>query len=503
MAGNRIEYIEFFLAAARIGCPLVVLNNTYSAAELITALKRTTPKVLCIAPEIGHRSLSDCLENIKTTVAAGELNGLVHAVVLASRQAASLSQPFIQYEDFSHLGESVQPVELLQAEELVQDEDIVNVQFTSGTTGNPKAAMLTHRNIVNNGHLVGSRMHLTSNDIVCCPPPLFHCFGLVMGFLAALTNGSSIVFPADQFDASLTHDAIVRERCTALLGVPTMLTALLSVAPTKSPKISTVRVGLAAGSMVPAPLLDRLDKEMGIGRVLIAYGMTETSPVTFMMDLGDTSEKRKKGLGTVMPHTSAKVVDAKGRLLPRGSKGELCTSGYALMKGYLANKAGTNEVMQRDKDGIMWMHTGDECTIDEQGYCEITGRIKDLIIRGGENIFPAEIEEHLLRLPSICEASVVGLSDEKYGEVVSCFLRVSKGEKRPGIEDLKSWVRERLGRHKVPAWVFWVGDEDGCVTRDYPKTGSGKHQKHLLRGIGENALKSGNEQRPLLGKARL
>lgn len=207
-----------------------------------------------------------------------------------------------------------------------------------------------------------------------------------MGYLAALTNGSSIVFPADQFDASLTYDAIVQERCTALLGVPTMLTALLSIAPTKSSKINTIRVGLAAGSMVPAPLLERLDKEMGIDRVLIAYGMTETSPVTFMMGLDDEKERTKRGLGTVMPHTRAKIVDAQGRLLPRGFRGELCTSGYALMKGYLANASATNEVMRQDRDGVLWIHTGDECVIDEQGYCEITGRIKDLIIRGKFNL---------------------------------------------------------------------------------------------------------------------
>jgi acyl-CoA synthetase (AMP-forming)/AMP-acid ligase II len=328
-----------------------------------------------------------------------------------------------------------------------------------------------------------------------------------MGFLAAFTNGSSIVFPADQFDASLTYDAIVAERCTALLGVPTMFIAMLSVLPTKRYKINTIRTGLAAGSMVPAPLLERVDKELGVSGVLIAYGMTETSPVSFMMGIDDPKERLQKGLGTVMPHTSAKIVVAQGRILPRGSRGELCTSGYALMKGYLDNEAGTNEVMRRDKSGILWMHTGDECVIDDEGYCEITGRIKDLIIRGkptlvlindsrtlltiagGENIFPAEIEEHLLRHPSVIEASVVGLSDEKYGEVVSCFLRVSDGKQKPSVEDMKAWVSANLGRHKVPAWVFWVGDGSECVAVDYPKTGSGKHQKHLLRDLGEKILR--------------
>ncbi|KAJ8118964.1 hypothetical protein OPT61_g153 [Boeremia exigua] len=503
MAGNRIEYIDVLLAAARIGCPLVVVNNTYTELELISALQRISPKAIFIAQNIGSRPLSGCLSELQTNVEVGKLKSLVLAVVLGPKQDMNLSKPFLFYEELSHLRQFVQSSELQRAEVLVQDDDVVNVQFTSGTTGTPKAAMLTHRNIVNNGHLVGSRMNLTPKDIVCCPPPLFHCFGLVMGFLAAFTHGSSIVFPADQFDASRTYDAIIEERCTALLGVPTMLNGLLSVLPSKRSKINTVRIALAAGSMVPVPLLDRIDKDMGIGSVLIAYGMTETSPVTFMMSVDDTKKGAKKGLGTVMPHTSAKIVDAQGRLLPRGSKGELCTSGYALMKGYFANEASTNEVMRRDKDGTLWMHTGDECVIDEQGYCEITGRIKDIIIRGGENIFPGEIEEHLLRLPSICEASVVGLSDEKYGEVVSCFLRVSSGEQRPGDEQVKSWVGAKLGRHKIPAWIFWVGDEVGCVAIDYPKTGSGKHQKHLLRNLGEKTLRDKNLHKSQIERARL
>ncbi|CAN9354845.1 unnamed protein product [Alternaria alternata] len=324
-----------------------------------------------------------------------------------------------------------------------------------------------------------------------------------MGFLASFTHGASIVFPADQFDASLTYDAIVAERCTALLGVPTMFIAMLSVLPAKRQKITSIRTGLAAGSMVPAPLLERLKKEMGVCGILVAYGMTETSPVTFMMGLDDSQKHLNKGLGIVMPHTSAKIVDGQGRILPRGSRGELCTSGFALMKGYFANEAGTNEIMRRDEEGVLWMHTGDECIITQQGYCEITGRIKDIIIRGGENIFPAEIEEQLLRHPSISEASVVGLSDEKYGEIVSCFLRVSGGEQKVRDEDVRAWVGAKLGRQKVPARVFWVGDEAGCVAVDFPKTGSGKHQKHLLKDLGESVLKREKMQDLRVERAKL
>jgi acyl-CoA synthetase (AMP-forming)/AMP-acid ligase II len=332
-----------------------------------------------------------------------------------------------------------------------------------------------------------------------------------MGFLAALTHSSSIVFPSDVFDASLTLDAIAAEQCTTLLGVPTMFIAELSELATKPYKIATLRTGLAAGSMIPAPLLERLNREMGVNDVLIAYGMTETSPVTFMVD-SDDPEERRRGLGKVMPHTSAKIVDLQGNIMPRGSRGELCTSGYALMKGYLDNKMGTKEVMRRDENGVLWMHTGDECIIDNEGYCEITGRIKDLIIRGmsislvqhivsltlpgGENIFPAEIEEHLIRHPLICEASVVGLPDDKYGEVVSCFLRVVEGKRKPGEQEVREWISSKLSWQKLPKWVFWIGDKD--VGSDFPKTGSGKHQKHILRELGQTLIRKAQLERARL-----
>lgn len=226
-------------------------------------------------------------------------------------------------------------------------------------------------------------MRLTSRDVVCCPPPLFHCFGLVLGFLSSFSHGSSIVFPSDSYDASAVLDAIAAEGCTALLGVPTMLLAQLDLLKTKPHhEIKTLRVGLAAGSTVPRHLRKRLDAEMGLGKVLVAYGMTETSPVSFMIDYDDPPERMRQGLGKVMPHTTAKVVDAQGRTLPAGHRGELCVSGYSLMKGYLNNPKATGEVMVRDDEGVTWMRTGDECVIDEEGYCEITGRLKDLIIRG-------------------------------------------------------------------------------------------------------------------------
>ena len=237
-------------------------------------------------------------------------------------------------------------------------------------------------NIINNGHLVGGRMDLDPTSIVCCPPPLFHCFGLVMGFLASLTHGSSIVFPSETFDAGVVLDTIAAEKCTTILGVPTMFVAEMELNRKKKVKITSVKVALAAGSPVPQAVMKMMDVEMGIKDILIAYGMTETSPVTFMTSLTDSQESRLKTVGTVLAHTGAKIVDKQGNIVPRGVRGEICTSGYALQKGYHQNELKTKEVMKRDENGVLWMHTGDEGIIDEAGYCSITGRIKDIIIRG-------------------------------------------------------------------------------------------------------------------------
>jgi acyl-CoA synthetase (AMP-forming)/AMP-acid ligase II len=311
-----------------------------------------------------------------------------------------------------------------------------------------------------------------------------------MGFLASFCHGSSIVFPAEQFDPNLTLDAVAKLKVTALLGVPTMFVAMLEANEKKKLTINTLRTGLAAGSPVPAALMNQLREQMGVEAMLIAYGMTETSPVTFITSLEDSQERRATTLGRVMPHTGAKIIskDGKGTILKRGDTGELCTSGFALQKGYLKNEAKTKEVRKVDEQGTIWMHTGDECKIDEEGYCWITGRIKDVIIRGGENIFPIEIEERLLAHTAISEASVVGLRNDRYGEVVSCFLRASEQYSRPEDEELRQWVRQTLARHKAPKYVFWIGDSE--VGHDFPKTGSGKHQKHLLRDIGNKLVKA-------------
>ncbi|KAK1059083.1 hypothetical protein LTR74_012875 [Friedmanniomyces endolithicus] len=304
-----------------------------------------------------------------------------------------------------------------------------------------------------------------------------------MGFLNSLFHGCTLVLPNDDFDPEKTVSALIDEKCTAVLSVPTMFLAQLNILESRKAKLNTVRTGLAAGSTVPEAIMKRIRSEMGCDGMLIAYGMTETSPVTFMTALDDPDHLRTTSLGRILPHSAAKIIDEMGNIVPRGTRGELCTSGYALQKGYWQNQDKTDEVMRRDAEGVLWMHTGDECYIDDADYCFITGRLKDLIIRGGENIHPREIEDRLLEHEAIAEVSIVAIKDERYGETVGAFLRSkSGGGQRPSDGELKGWVQKILGRHKAPAHVFWIGDEG--VGSDFPKTASGKLQKHIMSALG-------------------
>ncbi|CAM1501357.1 Fc.00g105190.m01.CDS01 [Cosmosporella sp. VM-42] len=469
MAGNCHQYLEIFLGASRIGCPVVAINNTFSPEELQTALSRSNAE-------------------------------LKRIVILGETAPSSQGIESQTYNAFvtTGLSSDMDSAVLDQFERKVDPADVLNLQFTSGTTGLPKAASLTHINLINDARFVGNAMRLTEEDIVCCPPPLFHCFGLVMGFLSSFCYGSCIVFPSDNFNAEKTIHAVVNEKVTALLGVPTMFYAEMEALEKTQLKITTVRTGLAAGSSIPRVLMESLHKNMKIQGMLIAYGMTETSPVTFITSLDDPAERMFNSIGRVFPHTGAKVIDSNGNIVPLGVRGELCTSGFALQRGYWKDEARTKEVMKEDDNGIVWMHTGDEAFIDSEGYGHITGRIKDIIIRGGENLSPAEIENRLLAHPAIGECCVVGLTDQKYGEVVSCFLKPA-GETQTRIHDdeVRSWVKQRLGPVKAPQHIFWVGEPE--IGHEIPKTGSGKHQKHIVRGIGNGILKQkGAVPRPKL-----
>ena len=389
----------------------------------------------------------------------------------------------------------------------------INIQFTSGTTSHPKAAMLSHTSILNNGALIAHRMGLDPSDLIVCPPPLFHCFGCVLGYMATATTGAAILFPSPAFDPLATLRMAAAHRATGLYGVATMFVAMFELLHHHhqhgypDPLLSAAQVaalpahlrkGIAAGSSVPESLMRKLYATLGLEDLVICYGMTETSPVSCMTAPGDPFEKRTQSVGRVMPHTRVKIVDPadRARVLPVGKRGELAAAGYLVMEGYWGDEERTKEVRRLEEDGEVWMYSGDEASMDEDGYVEITGRIKDLIIRGGENIHPLEIENCLFQHPQVAEVSVVGVPDEKYGESVAAFVIVHEGVVPEGAEagaageggvltreEIREWVRTHLSSHLVPKHVWFV--------QQYPKTASGKIQKFKLKDTAKRLLEEG------------
>jgi long-chain acyl-CoA synthetase len=336
-------------------------------------------------------------------------------------------------------------------------------------------------------------MRLTPADILCCPPPLFHCFGLVLGLMAVITHGAKIVYPAEVFDAPATLRSLLSERCTVLHGVPAMFDTLLSLPEAKKSLQKSrlaLRTGIIAGAPVPRHLMEQLVARLGMTEFTSSYGLTEASPTCFNAFTDDPIDVRLTTVGTLMPHAIAKIVDREGQIVPVGTRGELCIGGYQLQAGYWNNSEKTGEVMVRDESGVLWLHTGDEAVFDERGYCAITGRFKDIIIRGGENIYPLEIEERLVAHPAVSAAIVVGLKDAHYGEVVGAFLALDEAyqqqAQRPGVDEIREWVTRTLGKHKAPAHVFWLG-QDG-VPSTVPLTGSGKVRKFEMAQLGNKLL---------------
>ncbi|EGY22525.1 Acyl-CoA ligase sidI like protein [Verticillium longisporum] len=479
MAGNCEQYAAVFFAVARIGAILVILNNTYTPTEAMYALKFSDCKIFFTTQKIGRLDNGRLLADVKSQAP--------NIKVFMLRGEAG---PYQTYNDLIKSSARQSLDALHHAMSKVVPHQVCNLQFTSGTTGLPKAAMLTHHSLVNNARFIGDRMRLTPADILCCPPPLFHCFGLVLGLLSVVTHGAKIVYPAEVFDVPATLSAILDERCTALHGVPAMFDSLFQAAPDDF-RSSRIRTGIVAGAPVPRYLMELMVRRLGMREFTSSYGLTEASPTCFNAFTDDALGKRLTTVGTLMPHAQAKIVDRDGKIVPLGTRGELCMAGYQLQAGYWNNSEKTNEVMVRDAAGTLWLHTGDEAVFDEDGYCTITGRFKDIIIRGGENIYPLEIEERLLAHETITQAIVVGLKDEHYGEVVAAFLQRAEGAAataRLSDQDIKAWVRQTLGGHKSPSHVFWLG-EDG-VPADVPLTGSGKVRKFEMARAGEEILKT-------------
>ncbi|PKS12264.1 hypothetical protein jhhlp_001564 [Lomentospora prolificans] len=475
MAGNCEQYAAVFFAVARIGAILVILNNTYTPTEAMYAIQFTECKVFFTTQKIGRVDNTPLLVQLD--------NEVKHPKIVILRGP---NGKYPTYDQLIQSSRSRPHDKLFEAMRRVLPHQVCNLQFTSGTTGHPKAAMLTHHNLVNNSRFIGDRMRLTSSDILCCPPPLFHCFGLVLGLLAVLTHGGKIVYPSEVFDPAATIEAVTDEGCTALHGVPAMFDTLFEQLPAGF-ECKTLRTGIVAGAPVPRSLMEKMVNIFGMTEFTSSYGLTEASPTCFNAFTDDLIDKRLTTVGTLMPHAHAKIVDRNGNVVPIGERGELCIAGYQLQAGYWNNSEKTNECMIRDAAGVLWLHTGDEAVFDEDGYCSITGRFKDIIIRGGENIYPLEIEERLISHPSISRAIVVALADKHYGEIVGAFLELREGCIIPENNEIKEWVRSRLGRHKVPSHLFWLG-RDG-VPAGVPLTGSGKVKKYEMAQLGNRILK--------------
>ncbi|KEQ93743.1 hypothetical protein AUEXF2481DRAFT_41475 [Aureobasidium subglaciale EXF-2481] len=500
MLGNGVEYCVATYALFKLGATLVPLNPAFNALQITSALTHLAASHLIISAEINlpyklPRSVMPLLAHLipdmsKSKMESEAVPSLKRVIVVENSSGRIETGAFgalSNYTDVLRDGEG----ERLVPKNLDADE-VVNIQFTSGTTSMPKAACLTHRSVLNNGKSIGDRMLLTHQDIVCCPPPLFHCFGAVLGYMATSTHGSAIVLPSESFNAEATLRAVQENAATALYGVPTMFISeleLLASGVVPYEGFSQLRTGIAAGSSIPAALMRKLHDVLGLTQLTICYGMTETSPVSAMTTTDDPMWARLETVGKLLPHVEAKVVDPEGKILPPNVRGELAVAGYLVMKGYWGDEARTQEAIQADDKGILWMHTGDEASMDENGYVRITGRIKDLIIRGGENIHPLEIENAVLNLPFVTDVSVVGLPDPKYGEVVAAFImpknaNASEEEKTKMAIEIKKWIKETLSPHLVPKYVFW---SDG-----WPKTASGKIQKFKLRETGVELAEAGH-----------
>ncbi|KAM7184564.1 putative acyl-CoA synthetase YngI [Naviculisporaceae sp. PSN 640] len=489
MAGNCEEYAAIFFAATRIGAILVILNNTYTPTEAQYGLDFSDCKVFFTTKRIARLDNGPLLAQLRTRAKP------TPKVIIIRGE----SDGFTTYDELSKQGYRVSSDRLHQAEAKVLPHLVCNLQFTSGTTGLPKAAMLTHHNIINNSRFIGDRMRLTPDDILCCPPPLFHCFGLVLGMMAVFTHGGKIVYPAEVFDPKATLQAIKDEQCTAVHGVPAMFDSILALPEAKDLKASQLRLrtGIVAGAPVPRYLMEQMVSQLGMTEFTSSYGLTEASPTCFNAFTDDPIAVRLTTVGTLMPHAHAKIIDRDGNIVPIGTKGELCIGGYQLQAGYWNNSEKTAEVMARDEAGVLWLHTGDEAVFDERGYCSITGRFKDIIIRGGENIYPLEIEERLVAHPAINLAVVTGLKNAHYGEVVGAFLGLDDDHqhKRPGDEEIRDWCRRQLGKHKAPTHIFWLGHNG--VPATVPLTGSGKVRKFEMAQLGNQILEQSKQKAKL------
>jgi len=474
-APNKAEWVLTQFATACAGLVLVNINPAYRVDELEYVLNKVGCRALVLADrfktsnyvEMLRSLISEGKEGAFDTVNASRLPHLQHAIVI-SDVPSEIPDGVLHFSDVESAASKSILQMLDELKSKLEPEDPINIQFTSGTTGAPKGATLTHHGILNNAFFVGEAQSFTEKDRLCIPVPLYHCFGMVMGVLNCLTHGSAIILPSEAFSPLEVLKVIESEKCTALYGVPTMFIAELDHPEFDNFDLSFLRTGSMAGAPCPVELMKKVIERMHMRDVTIAYGMTETSPVSFQTCPEDPLAQKVGSIGRVHPHVEAKIVDGNGRAVPLGESGELCTRGYVVMKGYWNDPEMTHESI--DSDG--WMHTGDLAILKKDGYCNIVGRIKDMIIRGGENIYPREIEEYIYQFDKIQEVSVFGIPDDRYGEVVAAWIRLKDGEESTPKE-IVDFCEGQIAHYKIPTHIKFVSD--------FPTTVTGKIQKFVMK----------------------
>jgi fatty-acyl-CoA synthase len=469
---NNAEWVITQFATAKAGLILVNINPAYRIYELEYALNKVGCKALITAERFKTSDYLGMLRELMPEIegaAPGEVRTKhVPALSTLIRIGGGETPGYFRFDDVLGMGGDRHRKMLAELQPKLQFDDAINIQFTSGTTGAPKGATLTHHNLLNNGYFIGEAQRLTDRDKVCIPVPLYHCFGMVLGNLACVTHGSAMVYPGEGFDSLATLETVESERCTALYGVPTMFIAELGHSEFKRFDLTSLRTGIMAGSPCPIEVMHRCVAEMNMREVTIAYGMTETSPVSAQTSCDDPLERRVSTVGRVHPHIEVKIIDGEGRIVPPGVPGELCTRGYSVMLGYWDDVDMTAQAI----DGGHWMHTGDLATIDEEGYVNIVGRIKDMVIRGGENVYPREIEEFLFRHPKIEAVQVVGVPDPKYGEELCAWIKLKSGVAATPAE-IQEFCKQQIAHYKIPRYIKFVDA--------FPMTVTGKVQKFIMR----------------------
>lgn len=470
---NCAEWVLTQFATAKAGLIMVNINPAYRRSELEYVLDKVSCSALILSPSFKSSDYLAIVQDVVPEIAASRAGQLQSNRLPQLRHVIRLGQGATPgMHNFDQVMDGITEADLAHLDEVsatLQFDDAVNIQFTSGTTGAPKGATLTHHNILNNGFFIGEAMRLTEQDRLCIPVPLYHCFGMVLGNLACVTHGAAMVFPGEGFDPKAVLDTVQAERCTGLHGVPTMFIAILDHPDFQQYDLSQLRTGIMAGSPCPMEVMTRVIELMHMEEITIAYGMTETSPVSFQTSIEDPREMRVSSIGRVHPHLEVKIIDGEGRIVPRGEKGELLTRGYSVMQGYWGDPDKTAEAI----DAARWMHTGDLAVIDANGFCSIVGRSKDMVIRGGENIYPREVEEFLYRHPSVLDVQCVGVPDAKYGEELCACIILRPGTQATTAEDIRAFCDGQIAYYKIPRYVRFV--------EAFPMTVTGKIQKYLLR----------------------